>query len=74
MSILHIESFENCGDEGLLAKTDRGAGARDDIVFLAVAFDAEALACQAKFGDHVFFREPGLDLDCSSGSVIRLQY
>ena len=51
MSILHVESFENRGDEGPLAKTDAGAGS----VFLAVVFDAEELVCQAKIGDHVFF-------------------
>jgi hypothetical protein len=67
MSILHIESFENRGDEGLLAKTDRGAGA--GAVFLAVDFDAEELACRAEIGDLVFFREPGLDFDRSVGSV-----
>ena len=63
MSILHIESFENHGDEGLLAKTDAGdgAGAGAGTVFLAVDFDAEELACRSEIRDLVFFRDPGLD-------------
>jgi len=72
MSILHIESFENHGDEGLLAKTDHGAGA--GTVFLAVDFDAEESVCWAEIADLVFFREPGLDFDHSFGSVFRVQY
>jgi hypothetical protein len=39
MSILHVESLENRGDEGLLAKTDASA------VFIAVNLDAEELPC-----------------------------
>jgi len=74
VSILHIESFENRGDEGLLAKTDRGAGAVAGTVFLAVDFDAEELACWAEIGDLLFFGEPGLDLDRSFGSVFRVQH
>jgi len=74
VSILHIESFENRGDEGLLAKTDRGAGAGAGTVFLVVAFDAEELACQAEIGDLVFFRKPGLDFDRSFGSVFWVQH
>jgi len=72
VSILHIESFENCGDQGLLAKTDHGAGA--GTVFLAVDFDAQELACRAEIGDLVFFREPSLDFDRSFGSVFRVQH
>jgi len=74
VSILHIESFEHRGDEGLLAKTDRGAGAGAGTVFLAVDFDAEELAGRAEIGDLLFFREPGLDFDCSFGSVFWVQH
>jgi len=70
VSILHIESFENRGDEGLLAKTVGGAGS----VVLAVNFDAEELACRAEIGDLVFFREPGLNFDRSFGSVLWVQH
>ena len=74
MSILHIESFENLGDEGLLAKTDASAGAGAVTVFLAVDFDAEELVYWAEIGDLVFFREPGLDFDGSFGSVFWVQH
>jgi len=67
VSILHIESFENCGEKGLLAQTDAGT------VFLAVDFDAEELACRAEIRDPEFFQEPGLDLDRSVGSIFRVQ-
>jgi len=72
MSILHIESFENFADEGILAKTDGGAGA--STVLLAVHFNVEELACQAEICDAVFFQEPGLDFDRSFGSVFRVQH
>ena len=68
MSILHIESFENRCDEGVLAKTDAGT------MFLAVDFDAEELACRAEIGDLVLFQEPGLNFDCSFGSVFWVQH
>ena len=68
MSILHVEPFENRGDESLLAKTDAGT------VFLAVDFDAEGLACWAEIGDLVLFREPGLNFDRSFGSVFCVQH
>jgi len=46
---LHIELFENCGDEGNLVKTDAGT------VFLVVDFDGKELVCWAEIGDLVFF-------------------
>jgi len=61
MSILHIELFENRGDERLSAKTDAGASAS----FLAVDVDANELVSRAEIGDVVFFREPSLDCDRS---------
>jgi len=76
VSILHIESFENRGDEGLLAKTDAGdgAGAGAGTVFLAVHFDAEELACRAEIRDLVFFQDPHLDFNRSFGSVFWVQH
>jgi len=74
VSILHIESFENSGEEGLLAKTDRGASAGGSTVFLVVDFDAKELACRAEIRDLVFFREPGLDFDRSFGSIFWVQH
>ena len=74
MSILHIESFENHGDEGFLAKTDAGDGA--STVFLAVDVHAEELACRSEIRDLVFFREPGFDINrrlvVSSGYNIQM--
>jgi hypothetical protein len=62
MSILHVESLENCGDEGLLAKTDA--------VIIAVDLDAEELPCWTEVRDLVFFRELRLDLDrCFGGRL-----
>jgi len=49
MSILHIELFENHGDEGLLTKTDAGT------VFLAVDFDDKEFVCWTEIGDLAFF-------------------
>jgi len=72
VSILDIESFENHGDEGLLAKNDAGDGA--GTVFLAVDFDAEELVCCSEIRDLVFFREPGLDFNRSFGSVFWVQH
>jgi len=74
VSILHIESFENHGDDGLLAKTDAGAGAGAGTVFLTVDCDAEELACRSEIRDLVFFRKPGLDFNRSFGSVFRVQH
>ena len=74
MSILHIESFENRGDEGLLAMTDCGAGASAGTVFLAVDFDANELACGAEIGDLRFLREHCLDFDRSFVSVFWVQH
>jgi hypothetical protein len=54
VSILHIESFQNRSDAGLLPKTDGRGSAGAGTVFLAVDFDAEELACKAEFGDLVF--------------------
>jgi len=72
MSILHIESLENRGDEGLLAKSDRCAVA--GTVFLAVDVDAGKLACRSEIGALVFFQEPGLDFDRSFGSVFSVRH
>jgi len=60
MSILHVELLENCGDEGLLAKTDA--------VIIVVDLDAKELPCWTKVCDLVIFRELRLDLDrCFGG-------
>jgi len=74
VSILHIELFENRGDEGLLAKTDHSACAGAGTVFLAVDFDAEELACRAVIRKLVFSREPGLDFDRGCGSLFQVQH
>jgi len=66
VSILHVELFENRGDEGLLAKTDASASS----VFLGLDFDAKDLGCRGEIGDLVFFQEPGLSFDHSFGSVL----
>ena len=63
MSIRHVESFENLGDERSLAKTVAST------VFLTVDLDTEKLACQAVIGDIVHFGEPGLNFDYRVGSV-----
>jgi len=68
VSILHVEPFENRGDESLLAKTDAGP------VLLAVDFYAKDLACRAEIGDLVLFQEPGLNFDRSFGSVIWVKH
>jgi len=65
MSILHVESLEDCGDEGLLAKTDASA------VFIAVDLDAEELPCCTAVRDLVFLRELRLDLDRCFGGRLR---
>ena len=63
MSILHVESFEDCGNEGLLPKTDA------DMVFLTVDINDKELACQAKTGDLVQFQEPAHNFHRSCGSI-----
>jgi len=57
MSILHVESLENGGDDGLLGKTDHSA------IFIAVVLNAEELLCSTDVGDLVFLREVPLNLD-----------
>jgi len=52
-----VESLENRGDEGLLAKTDASA------VFITMDLDAEELPCWTEVRDLVFFRELCIDLD-----------
>ena len=76
MSIQHIEGLENRGEKGLLAKTDTGAGASAiaSTIDLSVDFDAEELACRAKIGDLVFFREQGLDFNPSFCRVFWAQH
>jgi len=68
VSSLHVEPFEDHGDESLPAKTDAGT------VSLMVDFDAEELPCRAEIGDLVLFREPGLYFDRSYGSVFWVQH
>ena len=70
MSVLHIELFENLGDEDILAKTDASASA----VFIVVDFDAEELACRAEIGDCGCFLESGLNFDHSFRSIFWLQH
>ena len=72
MSILHIQLFENHGDEGRLARTDASAGA--GTVYLTGDFDDEELAWWAKIGDLAFVQEPGLDFNRSLVSVFRVQH
>jgi len=67
VSILHVEIFENRGDEGLLATTDAGT------IFLAVDSNAEQLACRAEIGDFELSQEPGLNFDPSFGSILWVQ-
>jgi len=69
LSFLHVEPFENRGDESLQAKTDAGASA----VFLAVDFDAKELVCQAEVGEFVLFQEPGLNFNRSFHSIFWVQ-
>jgi hypothetical protein len=68
VSIRHDELSENCGDEGLLVKTDTSTG------FIAMDFDAEELACWAEFGDLVLFQKPGLNCDCIFDSIFWKQH
>ena len=63
MSILHVESLENRGDEGLLAMTDA--------VIIAVDLNAEELPCSTEIRNLVFFRELRLDLDLCFGGRLR---
>jgi len=68
VSIPHVESSENSGDEGLLAKTDAGT------MLLTVALNAEKLVCRAVMGHLVLLPEPGLNSDRSIGMVFRVQH
>jgi len=63
MSIWHVESLENGGDEGHLAKTDA--------VIIAVDLDAEELPCWTEVCHLVFFRELPLDLNRCFGGRLR---
>jgi len=65
MSIMHVESLENRGDEGDLAKADASA------VFITVYLDAEELLCWTEVGDHVFLRDLPLDLVRCFGGRLR---
>jgi len=68
VSILHVELFENCGDEGLLGKTDATT------VFLRVDFVSEQLARRAVIDDSPIFGEPGLNFDRSFQSIFWVQH
>ena len=47
MTMLHAESFEDCGVMGFLTQTDSGT------IFIAVDLDAEELANQSKLWNFV---------------------
>jgi len=64
VSILHVELFENRGDESLLAKTDSGT------VFLGLDFDDDELACPAGNSDFVPYGDSGLNFDRSFCSIL----
>jgi hypothetical protein len=73
VSMLHIESFEIRGDEGLLAKTDACAGT----FLLVVDLHAKEMACRAEIRNLIFslkrstiFREVFVNL----GSLNRLPF
>ena len=53
-----------------LANTDASAAS----IVLTVDSDPEELACLAEIGDHVFYREPGLNFNRSIGSVLWVQH
>jgi hypothetical protein len=61
MTMLHAESFEDCGDIGFLAETDSGT------FFIAVDLNAEELVCRAEVRDFLFLREFRFDFDRSFG-------
>jgi len=62
MSILHVESLENRGDEGLLAKTNA--------VIVVVDLDAGEVPCWTMVRDLVFFGKLRFDLDrCVGGRL-----
>jgi hypothetical protein len=61
---LHIESCENHGEEGLLAKTDASTS------FLTVDCNANDLVFWAEIGDLVLLLEPGHNFRCSCGSFL----
>jgi hypothetical protein len=68
ISILHVEPFENRGDEGLLGKTDAGTVCNEVNVY------AEEWGFRAEIGDLALFGQPGLNFDCSFGSVLWVQH
>jgi len=47
VTLLHAESFVDCGDIGYLTKTESGT------IFITVDHDAEELACRPEVGDFV---------------------
>jgi hypothetical protein len=58
-----MESLENRGDEGLVAKSDA--------MIIVVDLDAKELPCRTEVRDLVFLREVPLDLDCCFGGRLR---
>lgn len=68
MQIMYIESFENHGDEGLLAEPDVAN------IALAVDFNAHELASLAVIGTLVFFTEPGVTFDWVFGNLVWVQH
>jgi len=67
MSIMHVALFENCGDEGILAKTDASA------IFIAVDLDAEELPLWTEVCGQRFHRQRRLDLDCCVGVKLHMR-
>jgi len=62
MSIMHVESLGNRGNEGLLSKTDA--------VIIVVDLNVEELPCLTEVRDPVFVWELRLDLDhCFGGRL-----
>jgi len=63
---VHVESFENCGGEGLPGKTVGAEGCDS----LTVDNDADELGCREVIGALIFFRQPGLNFVRSLNSIL----
>ena len=66
MSILHVESFENCGDEGLLGKTDAG-----NMVLMA---DIQAEELARRPGIVMLYFSMSLSLTLNAALVVSVGY
>lgn len=68
MSILHIESFQNSGDEGHLCEIDACT------IFPIVNFEAKDLMCRAKIGEVQCCKEPRHNIDHSCRIIFSVHY